>query len=192
MVHLCHIHHRRRPHRSKRPRILEPQLHLPARLHGARHAHPQRPTRHRSRASRRNTRNPSSRSTLQPWPPHRRLHRHPPRATPRKQGAKMNLWLLFIILGIGNFLLRFSFVYLFGKVKLSQGLRRALRFVPPTVLLSLIMPAVLRHQGSLDLSLNNPKFYAGIVAGLIAYKTRSVLLTLIVGMGLLYLLQTFI
>ena len=104
----------------------------------------------------------------------------------------MNLWLLFIILGIGNFLLRFSFVYLFGKIELSDGVRRALRFVPPTVLLSLIMPAILRHQGSLDLSLDNPRFYAGLVAGLVAYKTRSVLLTLVVGMGLLYLMQTFL
>ena len=104
----------------------------------------------------------------------------------------MNLWLLFIILGIGNFLLRYSFVYLFGKVELTQGARRALRFVPPTVLLSLIMPAILRNQGTLDLSLYNPRFYAGLVAGLVAYKTRSVLLTFIVGMGLLYLMQTLL
>ncbi len=104
----------------------------------------------------------------------------------------MNIWLLFIILGIGNFLLRYSFVYLFGKVELTENARRALRFVPPTVLLSLIMPAVLRNQGHLDLSLDNPRFYAGLVAGLVAYKTRSVLLTLIVGMGLLYLMQTLL
>ena len=104
----------------------------------------------------------------------------------------MNIWLLFIILGIGNFLLRYSFVYLFGKVELTDTARRALRFVPPTVLLSLNMPAILRHQGQLDLTLDNPRFYAGLIAGLVAYKTKSVLFTLVVGMGLLYLLQNLL
>ena len=76
--------------------------------------------------------------------------------------------------------------------QLTDTARRALRFVPPTVLLSLIMPAILRHQGQLDLTLDNPRFYAGLIAGLVAYKTKSVLFTLVVGMGLLYLLQNLL
>lgn len=102
----------------------------------------------------------------------------------------MNLWLLFVLLGIGNFLLRYSFVYLFGKIELSARVRKALDFVPPTVLLALVLPAVV-HSGPQAGDIHNPRLLAFAAASLIAFKTRSVFLTLLTGMSVLYLLTAW-
>jgi branched-subunit amino acid transport protein len=101
----------------------------------------------------------------------------------------MNIWLLFVLMAIGTYAWRLSFIYLFGKIELSERANRALHFVPPTVMLSLIFPSILRSQGTIDLSLDNPRFYAALVAGVVAYYTKNVLLTIAVGMGALFLIQ---
>lgn len=101
----------------------------------------------------------------------------------------MNVWLIFLGMAVGTFAWRFSFIYLFGKVDLPDTLRRGLRFVPPTVLLGLIFPAVIRPAGVIDLSALNPRFYAALLAAIVAHFSKNALLTIIVGLGALYLLQ---
>ena len=102
----------------------------------------------------------------------------------------MNVWLLFVIMGLGTFAFRFSFIYLLGKIQLPGSVKRALRFVPPTVLMSLILPAVSRPGGVLDFSLENERLYAAVLAGFVAYSSRNVFLTIGVGMGALFLLRS--
>ena len=60
------------------------------------------------------------------------------------------IWLLFIALAVGTFALRFSFIYLFGKVEMPEWLRRALRFVPASVLAALVFPALTYPNGTLE------------------------------------------
>ena len=67
----------------------------------------------------------------------------------------LSIWLLFLALAVGTFALRFSFIYLFGKVDMPDWLRRALRFVPASVLAALVFPALTYPNGVLDLSLGN-------------------------------------
>ena len=50
----------------------------------------------------------------------------------------MNMWLLFVLMAVGTYAWRLSFIYLFGKIELSERVYHALHFVPPTVMLSLI------------------------------------------------------
>jgi branched-subunit amino acid transport protein len=52
-----------------------------------------------------------------------------------------------------------------------------------------VVPALLRPHGELDLF--SPRLLAGVVAALVAWRTRNVAATLVVGMGLLMLLDTF-
>jgi len=99
------------------------------------------------------------------------------------------VWLLFIILAVGTFALRFSFIYLFGKVDMPGWLRRALRFVPPAVLAALVFPALSYPNGALDLSLNNIHLLAGLGGAVTAWKTKNVLWTIAVGMVLFWVLQ---
>lgn len=100
-----------------------------------------------------------------------------------------SLWLLFFAIGLGTFLLRFLFIYLFGKIAMPNWLSRALRFVPAAALAALVFPALTHPAGHIDLSLHNLRLFAGLGGAIVAWKTRNVLLTILVGMVLLWLLE---
>ncbi len=100
-----------------------------------------------------------------------------------------SIWLLFLAIGLGTFTLRFLFIYLFGKVEMPDWLRRALRFVPAAALAALVFPALTHPTGHLDLSLQNFRLLAGLGGAIVAWRTRNVLLTLIIGMILLWVLE---
>lgn len=101
------------------------------------------------------------------------------------------VWLLFIAMALGTFALRFSFIYLFGKVEMPEWLRRALRFVPASVLAALVFPALTYPNGVLDLTLGNIRLLAGIGGALVAWRTKNVMWTIVVGMVLFWILQAF-
>lgn len=100
-----------------------------------------------------------------------------------------SIWLLFIAIGLGTFLLRFVFIYLFGKIEMPDWLRRALRFVPAAALAALVFPALTHPAGQLDLSMQNFRLLAGLGGAIIAWRTRNVLLTILIGMILLWILE---
>ncbi|OQY32078.1 MAG: branched-chain amino acid transport [Anaerolineaceae bacterium 4572_5.2] len=99
------------------------------------------------------------------------------------------VWMLFLALALGTFALRYSFIYLFGKVDMPNWLRNALRFVPASVLAALVAPALTYPNGALDLTLNNIRLLAGIGGALVAWRTKNVLWTILVGMILFWILQ---
>ena len=102
------------------------------------------------------------------------------------------IWLTIICAGLLTFLTRLSFIFLLGRWQLPLRLARALRFVPPAVLSAIIFPEVLINGGSLHLAVGNLRLWAALLAALVAWRTRSVLLTIAVGMGALYLLTWII
>jgi len=101
----------------------------------------------------------------------------------------ISIWLLFLAMAVGTFALRFSFIYLFCKIEMPDWLRRALRFVPASVLAALVFPALTHPAGVLDLSLGNVRLLAGIGGALVAWCTKNVLWTIAVGMVLFWILQ---
>jgi branched-subunit amino acid transport protein len=103
--------------------------------------------------------------------------------------SAISIWLLFIAIGLGTFVLRFLFIYLFGKIAMPEWLRRALRFVPAAALAALVFPALTHPAGHLDFSLHNFRLLAGLGGAIVAWKTRNVLLTILVGMVLLWILE---
>ncbi len=103
--------------------------------------------------------------------------------------SAVSVWSLFIAIGLGTFTLRFLFIYLFGKVDMPDWLRRALRFVPAAALAALVFPALTHPAGTLDLSLLNFRLLAGLGGALVAWRTRNVLFTILVGMALLWTFQ---
>jgi len=102
--------------------------------------------------------------------------------------------LCLTILGAGlcTWFLRLSFIELWQWMSVPPLLDRALRYVPPAVLAALVVPALARSGGTIDLSPDNLRLMAGIAAAVVAWFSRNVLLTLAVGMGMLWLLQTFV
>ena len=101
----------------------------------------------------------------------------------------MNIWPVMLIAGLITFGMRLSFIYLFGRLEVPDTMRRALRFVPPAVLTAIILPELLLPSGHLDFGLANHRWLAGLVAMLVAWRTKNTLLTILAGMTALLILQ---
>ncbi len=103
----------------------------------------------------------------------------------------MNIWLVMLIGGLLTFGMRFSLIFLFGRFEVPATMRKALHYVPPAVLSAIIFPELLYSSGSLNLSLNNTRLIAGVIATLVAWYTKNTLLTILAGMAALLILQLF-
>lgn len=101
----------------------------------------------------------------------------------------MNRWLVLAGLAAGTYLLRLSFLALFGRLDgVPPRVERLLRFVPPAALAALAAPGFLAPEGSLALAPGNEQLLAGLVAGAVAWRTESIFATIAVGMGALWTL----
>jgi branched-subunit amino acid transport protein len=100
--------------------------------------------------------------------------------------SDLALWGMFLAVGIGTFVMRLSFVEIYGRWRIPTLLSRALVYVPPSVLASLVLPAVVYPHGQDAFVFDNPQIPAAIVAAWIAWRTRSTVLTLAVGMAALW------
>lgn len=93
-----------------------------------------------------------------------------------------------ILAGIGTYAMRASFlVFAHRLADVPPGVQRLLRQIPPAALASIVVPALLRPEGRLDLW--QPRFVAGVVAALVAWRTRNIALTLVAGIGLVMLID---
>jgi branched-subunit amino acid transport protein len=99
------------------------------------------------------------------------------------------LWLTIAGTGAVMLALRLSFIALLGRIEMPGLLERALRFVPAAALTALVIPFLFYKNGALQVSLGNERLLAGLVAALIAWRTRNVLFTLGAGMAALWTLQ---
>jgi branched-subunit amino acid transport protein len=103
-------------------------------------------------------------------------------------GEEMNIWLVMLAGGLITFGMRFSFIYLFGRFYIPGMVRRALFYVPPAVLSAIVFPELFLQDGVLYLSLENIRLIAGLVAVGVAWYSRNTLLTILIGMAVLFLL----
>jgi branched-subunit amino acid transport protein len=102
----------------------------------------------------------------------------------------MNIWLILIATGLITYSIRLSLIVLYGKQEMPARLQQALRYVPPAVLSAIIFPEVLLSGGILNLSLGNPRLLAAALAAFVAWRTKNVVLTIVIGMSLLLVLQS--
>lgn len=98
-------------------------------------------------------------------------------------------WIVVAGAGAGTYGIRASLLltaHRFGDV--PPRLREALRMIPPAALAALAIPAVMRpHGGAIDVV--DARFVAGVLALLVAWRTKSLLATTMVGMGAVTLLE---
>lgn len=98
------------------------------------------------------------------------------------------VWTAIVFAGVGTYAMRASFLVVAHRLaRVPPSVDRVLRQIPPAALASLVVPAVLRPDGDFDLF--QPRLLAGLVAAAVAWRTRNVALTLIVGLGILALLE---
>jgi branched-subunit amino acid transport protein len=94
----------------------------------------------------------------------------------------MNEVLLIAGMALVTFLIRYPALAILGRVSLPDALIRALRYVPVAVLTAIIVPLMLMPDGTLDLRLSNAFLVAGIASVIIAWRSKNLLLTIVLGM----------
>lgn len=98
------------------------------------------------------------------------------------------IWTIIIILGIGTFLIRFSFLGLIGNRKMPPWVLRHLRYTPVAILPGLVAPLVLWPEatgGSPDI----PRLAAAAATITVGYITKGVVRAMLAGAITLYALQ---
>jgi branched-subunit amino acid transport protein len=98
-------------------------------------------------------------------------------------------WIVIVGAGAVTFLTRASFILFADPQKVPHGFRLALTFVPPAVLAAIVLPGLASPSGTLDLTLANPRWIAGLVAIGVAMRMRNPLASILAGMAILWLLQ---
>lgn len=97
-------------------------------------------------------------------------------------------WLAIVLAGIGTYAMRASFlVFAHRLADVPPRVQRLLRQIPPAALAAIVVPALLRPESHLDLW--QPRLYAGILAAAVAWRTRNIAATLIVGIGMVMLIE---
>jgi branched-subunit amino acid transport protein len=104
----------------------------------------------------------------------------------------MSIWVIIIVAGLLTFATRLSFIALFGRMNVPAWVQRALRFVPPAVLTAIIFPELFISGDTLNLSPANPRLIAGLLAALVAWRTKNIVYTILVGMAALLAMQALL
>ena len=90
-------------------------------------------------------------------------------------------WTAVLLAAVGTWATRTSLVLLFGRVRVPPLLERSFRYVAPSVLAALSVPAFVAPEGSVTLSL--PHLLAATAGGVVAWRFHSFLGTLAVGLS---------
>ena len=104
----------------------------------------------------------------------------------------MNYWLIILAMGVVTFGIRLLPIVLLGRIEIPLVVQRALRFVPPAVLSAIIAPELLMPGGEFSLSLDNARLIAGVIATVVAWRTKNVLATIAVGMITFWVLSAIV
>lgn len=93
----------------------------------------------------------------------------------------MTLTLIFIA-GFVTFLTRFLLIAFIDPKKLSFTIKKILMYVPSAVFPAIIFPAVFLNKNGFFINLYSPQVLAFIVAIIIGYYTKNVILTILGGL----------
>ena len=100
----------------------------------------------------------------------------------------VRLWVTIVLAGAGTLVARISFLGVAHRIADPPvRVQRVLRMIPPAALAALVLPALVRPDGDFDLT--QPRFFAGVIATAVAFKTKNVLVTLVVGMAAVVIFQ---
>ncbi len=99
------------------------------------------------------------------------------------------VWLLMVAAGVGSFAIRYSFVGLLSKGEVPRWAVNLLRHVPAAALTALVITSMLPHGTESPGGVDSLRVVAVLLAGLVAWRTRSMLATIVSGMAGLWLLK---
>ena len=104
----------------------------------------------------------------------------------------MRFWVIIIVLAIGTFLLRSVPIWMHGRVPVPHWLERLLKHVPAAALTTLVVPGALYVKANGSYEFAPERTVAAVAALLVAMRTKSMIATLVVGMGALWIMQALL
>ncbi len=102
----------------------------------------------------------------------------------------MSTLLAIVATGLGTYFSRSAFILLLADRRITPNVMLALQYVAPAVLGSLIMTMLVGPGGDAAIGLAELSALAG--AGLVAWKSRNAVYTLVVGMVVFWLVRMLI
>jgi branched-subunit amino acid transport protein len=103
--------------------------------------------------------------------------------------TSVRFWLLAITCGAIVYLFRASFLAGSDPSRFPNWFQQALRYVPAAVTAALVVPGLVLLPGSPSVDFFQPRCAAGVLAFVVAWRTRSLLATMLVGMVALKLIE---
>ena len=91
-------------------------------------------------------------------------------------------WSTIIYCGIITYLTRFSMIFLLKEDILNNKAKKVWSYVPSAIFPAIIFPPIfLDNTGSLDFE-SNPKILAAVLAVIVGYASRSIIVTIFTGL----------
>jgi branched-subunit amino acid transport protein len=96
--------------------------------------------------------------------------------------SSFEIWAVILGLTVITYITRGFFLLVGERMELSETLQNALRYAPAAALVAIIAPEMFFTQGSSELEINSPYFCGGICSIIVFWLSKSMLLTIILGM----------
>lgn len=106
--------------------------------------------------------------------------------------TELSLWLTVLGMGLVTYLTRLVPILALGRLRLPHGIYRAMRYIPVAVLAAIVLPELLVRDGVPALTLTNSRLWAGLAAAVVAWRYHRILLTVAVGMAILWILEALL
>ncbi len=100
----------------------------------------------------------------------------------------MRFWLIIIGSGLVTYLTRASFIVFGDKVPLPPVVERSLKYVAPASFAAISVPLFLGGDGIAGFGEDIPRIIAGAAAAAVIWRWKNIPASLVVGMGLFWLL----
>ncbi len=95
-------------------------------------------------------------------------------------------WVVLGVVGAGTILMRSLPIITHGRVGMPAALERLLRHVPAAALAALVVPSVLFSNSAGEYAFDPARLGAGVVALMVAVRTRNAIATILLGLGSLW------
>lgn len=99
--------------------------------------------------------------------------------------TKAEIWFIIIVLAIGTYLIRFSFLGIIGNRTLPEWVLRHLRYTPVAVIPGLVAPLVI-WPAATGGAFDPPRAIAAITTVLVGYGTKNPIFAIAAGAISLY------
>jgi branched-subunit amino acid transport protein len=101
-------------------------------------------------------------------------------------------WLMITGMTAVTFGIRYILFALADRIRLPSWIEDSLKFIPPAVLIAIILPAVLLPKGDWQVSFSNPYLLSAVVTAAAGLLTRNLLPTIAIGLAAFFAYRFFL